>query len=491
MGTLIKDIIKNSYTRLLLVVFLGLVVLAIYFISMMYYIQIEDSKVSEIARLQGIAKSTCSLIKAKDLSYLIKKYPHQNDIKSCQQDDVYYYYHSILKEIQEKNNLSTAIYILCFDQKEKNFFFTFTSNVEPYYRHKYTSFPQTLIKNYHQGGTLQPYEDQHGTWMSAFEPIKNEKGETIGVIQVDEKFDKFIKNARMNGGKQLLLSSIIFIVIGLILYRKVESFLKEEEERQISMKYKTHQITSSIHYAKKIQEAILPSTELIQSNLPKSFVYYKPKDIVSGDFYWFSDKHIPHLFMAIVDCTGHGVPGAFMSMIGNTILNKLINEKQMTDVGAILDAMEIELRKALNREDHFQATSDGMDLALINICSTTNQLFFAGAQRPLIHIHNKTLTEYKGTRRSIGQDYEKNIHYNIETIPLKKGDCIYMFSDGYQDQFGGKEGKKFMKRHLKKILLEIHLLPMKQQKELLHKELIKWKGEEEQVDDILLIGIQY
>lgn len=491
MGTLIKNILKNGYTRLLLFVFLGLVILAIYFISMMYYIQIEDSKASEIARLQGIAKSTCSFIKAKDISYLIKKYPNKDDIISCQQDKVYYKYHSMLKEIQEKNNLSSAIYILCFNQQENNFYFTFTSNLQPYYRHKYTSFPQKLLENYHQGGSLPPYEDQHGTWMSAFEPIKNEKGETIGIIQVDERFDKFIKNARMNGGKQLLFSSIIFIIIGLVLYRKVEFFLKETEEQQISMKYKTHQITSSIHYAKRIQEAILPNPELIQKSIPKSFIYYKPKDIVSGDFYWFSDKHKPHTFFATVDCTGHGVPGAFMSMIGNTILNKLINEKQMIDTGKILDAMEIELRKALNREDHFQATSDGMDLALINICSETNQLFFAGAQRPIIHISDNTLFEHKGTRRSIGQDYDEHIHYDSKTISLKKGDCIYMFSDGYPDQFGGKYGKKLMKKRLKEFLLKIHQHPMEQQKELLHEELMNWKGEEEQVDDILVVGIQH
>lgn len=489
MGAQLREIFKNSYTRLLVFIFIGLAALALYFIGMIYLIKIQDAKDAEIARLQGICQTVSSLIKATELENTFKKYPSKNEIKTCTQDSIYLKYHLLLRTIQEKNKLSSPIYTLVFNPEKKNFFFVFTSDSNTYYRHEYNTAPDELIKNYKNGGTLEPYRDEHGMWMSAFAPIQNDRGETVAILQVDERFDKFIMEARKNALMHLIFSSLVFIIIGLILYRKVSIFLKEEEEKQISLHYKNHQITSSIQYAKRIQDALLPTEETIQEKL-NSFVFYQPKDIVSGDFYWFSDKAAPHLFLAAVDCTGHGVPGAFMSMIGNTILNKLINEKLLVDVSDVLNNMEFELRKALNRSDEYKATTDGMDIALLNICMKTNVITFAGAQRPLILIRNGELKEIKGTKRSIGHAYTEKFVYKKEEFLAEKGDCLYMFSDGYPDQFGGEKGRKFMKKQLKEILLEIHQKPMEEQKEYLKNRFNEWKGKESQIDDILLIGIK-
>lgn len=179
-----------------------------------------------------------------------------------------------------------------------------------------------------------------------------------------------------------------------------------------------------------------------------------------------------------------------MSMIGNTILNKLINERLLVDVSDVLNNMEFELRKALNRSDEYNATTDGMDIALLNICTKTNVISFAGAQRPLILIRNGELEEIKGTKRSIGHAYTENFVYQKVEFLAEKGDCLYMFSDGYPDQFGGEHGRKFMKKQLKELLLTIHKKPMNEQKEQLKNVFNDWKGDESQIDDILLIGIK-
>ena len=152
--------------------------------------------------------------------------------------------------------------------------------------------------------------------------------------------------------------------------------------------------------------------------------------------------------------------------------------------------LEIELRKALNKEDEYHATSDGMDIALLNICTNTSQIYFAGAQRPLIHIHEGKLVEIKGTKRSIGHAYEKNIHYKTHSLKLEKGDCLYMFSDGYQDQFGEESGKKFMKKQVRELLTEITTYESSLQKRTIESTIDNWKGNKEQTDDILIMGLR-
>ncbi|MCP4521560.1 MAG: SpoIIE family protein phosphatase [Cytophagales bacterium] len=491
MSSAIEKILKNSYTRLLLSVFLGLVALCLYFNIVIYNTHVSDSQESELAKIQGVARSTASVIKAEDIQNTCTKYPKMDAIKDNMQDSIYYKNVKLLKEIQHRNNIKTPVYVLVFDEKSQHFLFVYTSNDNPYYFHTYTSFPEELLANYKAniGGIIPPYEDEHGTWMSAFEPIKDENGTAIGIVQVDAQFDPFIQEARVDAFKQLGIASFIFIIIGFALYKKIQTFLDDEEENQRTIHQKNLHITSSIQYAKRIQEVILPTEEQIAEEL-QNFVYYEPKDIVSGDFYWFSNKQENHVFLAAVDCTGHGVPGAFMSMIGNTVLNTLINEKKLSHVGEILKQMEVELRKALNAEDKNKATTDGMDIALIHIDKEKNKICFAGAQRPLVMIRENEIKEIKATKRSIGYLYHDDVSYNTEEIPLEKGDCFYMFSDGYQDQFGGPKNKKFMKKQLKRLLLEIHEQDMPTQKTILHEKLQDWKGGHNQIDDVLVMGIR-
>ena len=269
------------------------------------------------------------------------------------------------------------------------------------------------------------------------------------------------------------------------------------EDSNQKLEKRNKQITDSINYASRIQQSILPSGEFISKLLPDSFILFKPRDIVSGDFYWFSKKN-NKILLAAVDCTGHGVPGAFMSMIGNTLLNEIINEKEVTKPADILEQLNSGIKKALHQNDltagrQGQEThsDDGMDLSLISIDPEKRSLTFAGAKRPLFIASNGILNEIKGNVIGIGGSRKKTVKkFTQHEYSIKKSDTIYLFSDGYSDQFGGPDNTKFMTERFKRLLLDIHALPMDKQRQKLDNTIEEWKGESRQIDDILVIGVR-
>lgn len=285
-----------------------------------------------------------------------------------------------------------------------------------------------------------------------------------------------------------------FIRIRTASIQKEKKILEQKvAERTAELAQKNKDITSSIQYAKRIQDAILPTREQIKKYFPESFVLFKPKDIVSGDFYWFGEKN-GRKIACCVDCTGHGVPGAFMSMIGTNLLNQIILEDGITEPAAILSALNHGVRSALKQGEQTEfETSDGMDIALVSLqLPTANcQLEFSSALRHLIIISDNTIEKLEGNKFPIGgaQLGTERIFTN-HCKSLKKGDMLYMFSDGYADQFGGGKGKKFMIKKLYETLLSVTILPMREQRVLLEKAFEDWKGNHSQVDDVLVIGIR-
>lgn len=287
-------------------------------------------------------------------------------------------------------------------------------------------------------------------------------------------------------------------IVGFTQYRtraiKRENKILEQkvEERTKELAEKNRDITSSIEYAKRIQEAILPSKELIYDSLKNAFILYKPKDIVSGDFYWFGIKN-GYKIMAVVDCTGHGVPGAFMSMIGHNLLNQIVQEKAITDPGEILNNLHKGIQEALKQGQNQVNTNDGMDVSLVAIHHEKNEVKWAGAFRPLVIIRaNGTLEKLDGNKFPVG-GAQLNVDrvFTTHTISVSKNDSIYMSSDGYADQFGGEKGKKFMVKKFNEILCNIHLQDMNGQKNRLENEIEQWRGHHEQVDDVLVAGIRF
>ncbi|MCX6333902.1 MAG: SpoIIE family protein phosphatase [Bacteroidia bacterium] len=277
-------------------------------------------------------------------------------------------------------------------------------------------------------------------------------------------------------------------------YYELEEKVKERtikiEKQKEEIEEQKKQLMDSIHYARRIQNAILPSFNMISDYLQNYFIFYLPKDIVSGDFYWVHEAE--GLFMiAAVDCTGHGVPGAFMSIVGFNQLNHVVNVKKARSASIILDELNKGVITTLNENKSSGSIKDGMDMALCILDIKSKKAEFAGANNPLYMIRKGNLIKYKGDRFPIGafEGSEPQLFKNNE-IELTSGDCLYLFSDGYADQFGGPECKKFMAKRFEELLVEIHSEPMEVQKELLLSRLNEWKGRNEQVDDILVIGIR-
>lgn len=264
---------------------------------------------------------------------------------------------------------------------------------------------------------------------------------------------------------------------------------KEEIEKQrqkLEELYKD--VTDSIRYAKRLQDSILPPDSIIRRMLPQSFVLFKPKDIVSGDFYWFFE-HQDKILFAAVDCTGHGVPGAFMSLVGANALNQAVKEHELIEPARILEDLNKLSSEALNKNAD-SSVRDGMDLALCAFHKNDNQLEFAGANNPLYVVRDKKLIQVKPDKFAIGAFEPGTKNYTNHRVQLQKNDVVYVFSDGFADQFGGDKGKKFMYKQFKDLLVSISHLPMAEQRNMLENAVESWRGSFEQIDDILVIGVK-
>ncbi len=267
-------------------------------------------------------------------------------------------------------------------------------------------------------------------------------------------------------------------------------YQKEEIEEQYNFVIKQNmEIVESMNYARRIQRALLPSDDTIKDLINEYFILFKPKEIVSGDFYWVTRKD-NKIMMAAADCTGHGIPGAFMSMLAIAFLNEIANSIQDSSPANILNKLREHVVHTLKQDTNKITTMDGLDIALCVIDTELNEIQFAGANNPLYVVHNGELYEYPSDKMPIGFAH-KYQEFTNKTIKLIKGDTFYLFSDGYMDQFGGEKNKKFKPHRFQNLIRDIHHKSMEEQKEILYLTLEEWKGDKEQVDDIIIIGFRY
>ncbi len=289
-----------------------------------------------------------------------------------------------------------------------------------------------------------------------------------------------------------ILGSILMVLVLIIILRgyqlKKRSNLELEKKNKV-IEEKNIEITDSINYAKRIQKAIIPPSEEINEHLKNCFVIYKPKDIVAGDFYWLQ-KVGSEIIYAAADCTGHGVPGAMVSVVCHNALNRAVREYNLIKPSEILNkTREIVIETFQRSRENTSIIKDGMDIALCAIDFDSNTLQYSGANNPLYIIRNKEIIELKADRQPVGKFHDEK-SFNNNKISIEKNDIIYIFSDGYVDQFGGPRGKKFMKKQFKDLLLSIENESMNKQKEILVNNFNKWKGDLEQVDDVCIIGVR-
>jgi phosphoserine phosphatase RsbU/P len=266
----------------------------------------------------------------------------------------------------------------------------------------------------------------------------------------------------------------------------------EEKHRKVKQQHdiiaeQQADITGDIRYAKRIQNSVLPTQESLNEIIPEHFILNIPRNIVSGDFYWVG-KHVNKRVIAAVDCTGHGISGALMTMAGTAFLNDIMGKSANLNPDEVLFELRKMVMHLLKQKGEEGEASDGMDISLTMISPDNKKLYFAGANNPLYLVRNNNIEIIKGDRMPIGIHLNFQRPFTLIELDVKKGDMVYLFSDGYADQFGGERNKKFRYKSFQDLLLEIHRKPLDQQKTILEKTIIDWKGNHNQVDDILVLG---
>lgn len=310
---------------------------------------------------------------------------------------------------------------------------------------------------------------------------KKQSYETIFPTNFGDRIQQVNAIPEFNEEKEL--ETVLVVAHDITEQKKIENEIKEKNKN----------ITESINYAERIQKALLPDTRLVQEHLPKSFIMYHPRDVVSGDFPWFFVKE-NIIYIAAVDCTGHGVPGALLSFVGYFLLNNVVDHDEDMNAGQILDAFHSRVRTALKQDQEGAYSRDGMDIAFCKIDLKSQKLHYAGAHRPLYMLRNTTFEELKGTRKAIGgiplgkKSEEDFINYEIDII---QGDKIFFFSDGLPDQIGGPDGLKYQSKRIRDAITNYSQYSMIQYQNHFSKEFIRWKGDNKQIDDVLLIGIEF
>ena len=491
-----NNVFKNSKTtkQIIVVVFIAIFSIACYVVVSSYNMYCEQT----LHRLDAIAKTLSGEIDGDKHEMLTKQHASINSIATNTENPLYFELYKLLVIAQAKNRLKSEISTLVYVDSLKQFFYILNSSRKPYFFDKYTAKNEYFLKHYNEGGMIPEYSDAYGTWLTAMAPIKNSKGEVVGIIEVDEHYNDFLDVIDEVLLHKIAISLLLFIIIAFALLRYLRQVLLAEEEIKKELSHSNELINqhnadmlNSINYAKKIQSAMLPPINVILKTLPESFIFYSQKDIVSGDFYFFKEI-IPNqkFIIAACDCTGHGVPGALMSMIGSNFLEHIVDDGCFSPA-QILTALNKSVIAALKQDGVQTEGRDGMDVALCLVDKTKNSMTYAGANRPLLIVSELgECIEIKGNKRPIGGFDNSLFEFTEQSIELKRQDNYYLFSDGYVDQFGGDKGKKFTTKRFKSLLSDIAKRPIHEQQQTIEKHFTDWKSFNSQTDDVLVIGFR-
>jgi serine phosphatase RsbU (regulator of sigma subunit)/Tfp pilus assembly protein PilF len=406
------------------------------------------------------------------------------------------------KKLDDKQSLSICYHnfgVLYLEKKEfKAAKYNFTQSLELCKQINFRALEienyENLAKVYENTGEFEKAYINYTHYAAIKDSIFNKQIENINKVEkkyIEEKSARELDAVNVAKQKEEYQSNIIKIIGGaiiLILFSVILSVIvkyRDKKKSNLQLEEKNKEITDSIKYAKRIQSAILPPDKLVKEYLKKSFILYKPKDIVAGDFYWLEHKADKVLFAA-ADCTGHGVPGAMVSVVCNNALNRSVREHGLTDPGEILDKTREIVIAEFEKSD--EDVKDGMDIALCSL--EGNKLQYAGAHNPLWVIRNGEIIEIKANKQPIGK-FDNPEPYTTRLLELEKGDSIYIFSDGYVDQFGGEKGKKFKSNAFRELLLSVQDESMEEQKSILDVTFENWRGDLEQIDDVCVIGVKF
>lgn len=320
----------------------------------------------------------------------------------------------------------------------------------------------------------------------------DKKQKEIELLTKDQEKQQLFNNAII--AVAILILIVAFFVYRSYLIKKKANILLEHQnieirEQKEQIEEQKQEITDSIKYASRIQRAVLPPIEIFDELFEEYFILFRPRDIVSGDFYWLASKN-DKIYIAAADCTGHGVPGAFMSMLGISFLNEIINKTEINSASEILDRLRENVIDSLRQTGKANEAKDGMDIALCVVDKNNMRVEYAGAYNPLIIIRKGEVIQVKADKMPIGIYFKEHTPFTNNDVEVQKGDMLYLFSDGYIDQFGGPSGRKFMINKFKELLASISTEPLTKQRDILDVKIDMWRGEKPQIDDIIVLGLK-
>lgn len=493
MSNLLSRILGNISTRIMFIIYIMLILLTTFFVIFGYYNQLSLHEEKQYDKLKAIVSSMAINIDGDAYEQMMDENPNKDDISGVDQNTYYQNLSMTLGEAVVKNELSTPIYTLNYIADKNVFCYGVRSDDQVYFRHEYTNYPQVLLEQMDEGGIIPQYESENGIWLSAFFPIKNSNDKTVGLLEADVEFSYFIDMVRAQYTRQALIMLGVIILIALILIPYTRKILREDQKQKETflmqkrlIEEKNKDITDSINYALKIQNAILPPLNQFRDSFKDSFVFYRSKDIVAGDFYWFEQSG-DEVFVAVADCTGHGVPGAMVSVICSNALHRVVNELKIRDTGQILDKTTDLVIETFEKGG--QEIKDGMDICFCRFNTRTRELQYSGANNPLYVISDGEFSDVKPDKQPIGK-YAERKPFTTHIVDLKEGDAIYLFTDGFADQFGGQNGKKFKYKPFKEMLIRNFQASMQDQMKEVDKVFSAWKGDFEQIDDVCVIGLR-
>ena len=486
---------KRTRLRIYVTVYGGLILLSSYLIGHSYHVQLRSAEESTLSKLYGIASTLSEQIDRNAVKNLFDTFPLQGDTVGLSENQTFRMYSELFNRTVIANRLKTPIYTLTYDSIADKFIGGIASNGQGSYGWHYESPPEKLKTIYHSGGTIPRFEDDHGTWLTAVCPLKDAEGNVFAVIEADYPFDSFISEARTELLGGLTVSVLVMILVGFITYPILNKVLRDEEQSTAALEVankaiseQNEEVKSSLEYARTIQETMLPTPAEMNSFLASCMVFNKPRDIVSGDFYWFHQINDAKALVAVGDCTGHGVPGALMSIMGQSYLDELVIEQQLDSPAKILERLNQKVRATFGNSEQKDGT-DGMDIGICLIDKEKGALTFSGARRPMTVVSEANISQLKGTRRGIGEHYlATNVPFEETTISLDHDVTYYLCTDGLQDQFGGPNGKKLMRKKVNSWFQELQLHPISARSKELNQRFVDWKGTNLQVDDICVVG---
>lgn len=477
-------------TRFRILMIISCSVLAIFFANSYYNYRLSYDQLQEQVQfsLQSIVKTVASELDGNDHRTLFGKYIKKDEISLVYQDSMYYSLYKTLKAVKESNTLQSELYTLVYNPAKRTFETGVSSCDQPNYRHIPETPSLELQRNYDLGGILPIYRDHSGEWLSAFAPLRDSHGNTVALVVAERNFS--LESEQLRSRKiQMALNIIITITaILFVMYIIVNPLLRKEEIYQQLLLLKNNEWKASVTYARKIQESILPEEKQFTELFSEVFILNQPKDIVSGDMLW-SHKTENFGFVAVIDCTGHGVPGAFVTFLAYDALNKIVVDEGERLPSKILERLDNEITKTLSCKNPF-GYSDGLDIGIARFDFLNSKLVFSGARHNMLMVNGEPVL-FKGTRRSIGENgNHPRIPFLDKTKTFEKNDNFYLWTDGLPDQFGGVEDTRLTTKRLLSILDEVSGFSLRQQKHILEYKLDHWRNYRDQVDDMLLVGLR-